>query len=213
MDDIRTTRHQQRSKRTSKSTAAANNSRSIKAEAPSQIHQRNKALQADHPTNSEASSKSNPWSQHFCGQRLSRMPSNKEIHNRICHCASWNANQLWKQNAGNNCPLKCRGRAICHQHRRNRSTSHQKPLDGASQWTSTRSTSRSTQAHQVARAWTQELEPQEKQNALNPNIFSFNNWSHTTKWDWSKFTQTTTQHIDQVCLNRDSATTPSTSWT
>ena len=116
-------------------------------------------------------------------------------------------------NAGNNCPLKCRGRAICHQHRRNRSTSHQKPLDGASQWTSTRSTSRSTQAHQVARAWTQELEPQEKQNALNPNIFSFNNWSHTTKWDWSKFTQTTTQHIDQVCLNRDSATTPSTSWT
>ena len=58
-DDIHTTRHQLRNKRTGKSIAAANNSRSTKAEAPSQVHQRNKA-QADHPTNGEASSKSNP---------------------------------------------------------------------------------------------------------------------------------------------------------
>ena len=133
MDDIHTTRHQPRSKRASKGTAAANSSRPTKAEAPSQVHQRNKALQADHPTNSEASSTSNPWSQRFCGQWLGRMSKNKEIHNRICHCAFWNNSQLWEQNAGNNCPLKCRGRAIWHQHRRSRSTSHQKPLDGASQ--------------------------------------------------------------------------------
>ena len=49
--------------------------------------------------------------------------------------------------------------------------------------TSTRSTSRSTQTHQVARAWPQALDPQGRQNTSNSNTSSFNNWFHTTTWD------------------------------
>ena len=77
MGDIHQTRHQLCNRRTSKSIAEANNSRSTKAETPSQVHQGNKALQADHSTNSESPSKSNSWPQRFRRQRLGRMSHNK----------------------------------------------------------------------------------------------------------------------------------------
>ena len=59
--------------------------------------------------------------------------------------------------------------------------------------TSTRSTSRSTQAHQVARAWPQELDRHGRPSTLSSNTFSSNNWSRTTLWDASISTQTIAQ--------------------
>ena len=67
MDDLHKTRHQLCNKGASKSTAATNNSRSTKAQAPSQIHQRNQRLQTDHSTNGEDSSKGNSRHQRLRG--------------------------------------------------------------------------------------------------------------------------------------------------
>ena len=69
--------------------------------------------------------------------------------------------------------LKCRGRTVCHQHRSRRSTSHQKSLDGTSQHQQDQYQD-PHRLFKVAKAWPQELDPQERQSTLNSNIFSFN---------------------------------------
>ena len=80
----------------------------------------------------QATSKSNTRPQRLRGFGLGRMSNDKKVNNRICHHNPGNSHQLRKQNTSNNSTLKCRSRALCNQHRSNRSLAHQKPSDGTS---------------------------------------------------------------------------------
>ena len=120
MDDLHQTRHQLRNKGASKIFNRTNNSRSTEAEASTEIHQRNAALQVLHPTNGQ-----NIGHHSRCRclrrQRLGRMRNNAEVNFGLCHHKFMGTQQR-------------RSRTLRHQHRSNRrSTTHSKLLDGSTQ--------------------------------------------------------------------------------
>ena len=212
MDDLHQARHQLCNKGVSTITAAANNSWSTKAEASTTLHQRNKTLQADHPTNSKNSTTSHPRSQRFCGQRLGRMSTDKTVNIGIRDHTTRRNNQLRKQNTGDNSIVERRGRALRDQHRCNWSITSQKPSHRAPQ----REQGQHQDPHRL-------FEWQEHGNTHRVIKKGQTHWPetsiHTTTdparlraADQNTHQRQPGRHIHKICPNRHPATTPSTGW-
>ena len=132
MDDLHQTRHQLRNKGASKILNRTNNSRSTEAEASTEIHQRNAALQVLHQTNGQ-----NIGHHSRCRclrrQRLGRMCNNAEVNFGLCHQVHGRSDSLRQPHAINNSTQQRRSRTLRHQHRSNRSTPHSKLSDRSTQ--------------------------------------------------------------------------------
>ena len=83
-----------------------------------QVSCRDKRLQIQHQTNSQAlwQDATTTRLEHLCRLRLGRMSSDKTKHNRLCHRATWHLHPPWIRNTRSGSLVISWSWILCHQH-------------------------------------------------------------------------------------------------